>query len=511
MTETTKEPKFTSSLKWQSVNVTVQVVLQLVFIAALARLITPDDFGVMGIALIVVGFIEIFAQVGIGPALIQKAEITDNHKRTAFVISMGLGILFFTFTYALAPILAKNYNSEDLTSVLRVIALSFIISGASVVPRSLLIKHMKFKSLFFSSTIAMILGNIILGLGMAFMEFGVWSYVFALLAQNAILGICYWIAQPGPVGLKVDGFALSEMLEYGLKSTIFNIINYAAGKVDYMVVAYNTNLKLAGLYDRSSYLMGLPVTVLGKLGDSVLFSGMSMLQSDLDRLRNTVLKASHTILLIVIPLTILLVLNAESFTVLLLGEDYKEASTLVTILFICVGLRSFIKVGDASIRATNSLAVGIIIKVAFLAAIFTGVYYASSETITSVKGLIGAGKAVVAATAFQAVLMIAWMTADLKISLFKLLRTLIPGTLLSLPVLTTYFLIGGDTLSHLLPDTVIELQMAIIIACHILLAGLLSLILTLAFPTALDGSFPGLRYSIAGKLPSSFIKQRLSK
>ena len=86
MTEQTTGPRFVSSLKWQSVNVTVQVVLQLVFIAALARLIPTDAFGIMAIALVVVGFIEIFAQVGIGPALIQNPNVTRAHKKTAFVL-----------------------------------------------------------------------------------------------------------------------------------------------------------------------------------------------------------------------------------------------------------------------------------------------------------------------------------------------------------------------------------------------------------------------------------------
>ena len=334
MTEITKGPKFTSSLKWQSVNVTVQVVLQLIFMAALARLITPDAFGVMAIALVVVGFIEIFAQVGIGPALIQNANVSKAHRRTAFIFSLLLGIIFFAGTYLAAPLVAEFYENEQLTEVLRWIALSFIISGASVVPRSMLIKEMKFKSLFISSGIAMVLGNLVIGLGMALNGFEIWSYVFALLSQNAILGVCYWIAHPGPIGIKMDGSALREMVGYGGRSTIFNMLNYAAGKVDTMIVAaHSTDWKLTGFYDRSSYLMGLPVTVLGKLGDSVLFSGMSMLQDELDRLRNTVLKASYALSTLVIPLTALLVLRAENFTVLILGPLYVEATPIVEVLF----------------------------------------------------------------------------------------------------------------------------------------------------------------------------------
>ena len=110
------------------------------------------------------------------------------------------------------------------------------------------------------------------------------------------------------------------------------MINYAAGKVDTMVVgAQTSNWTDIGLYDRSSYLMGLPVTVLGKLGDSVLFSGMSMMQKELDRLRTTVLASVHALALLVLPLTVLLIVRAEDVTVLILGGDFLYATPIVTI------------------------------------------------------------------------------------------------------------------------------------------------------------------------------------
>ena len=123
-------------------------------------------------------------------------------------------------------------------------SLSFIISGASVVPRSMLIKEMKFKSLFISSGIAMVLGNLVIGLGMALNGFEIWSYVFALISQNAILGMLLDSPRTnrhknGRLGFKGNG-------RHG-GSTIFNMLNYAAGKVDTMIVAaHSTDWKLTG-------------------------------------------------------------------------------------------------------------------------------------------------------------------------------------------------------------------------------------------------------------------------
>ena len=222
----------------------------------------------------------------------------------------------------------------------------------------------------------MILSNLIVGLGLALSGFEIWAYVAALLAQNTLLGIGYWMST-WYHRTQNDKSALKEMVGY--TATLFNMINYASGKIDTLIVGrFSGNWTFTGFYDRSSYLMGLPVTVLGKLGDSVLFSGLSMLQSEIEKLRNTVLQASYAISTLVIPLTLLLLARAEHFTVLLLGDQYTDATATVSILFIC-GLRSFIKIGDASIELQINLKL-FSIKLGFFAILSYSVYYTMRVT-----------------------------------------------------------------------------------------------------------------------------------
>jgi PST family polysaccharide transporter len=495
--------------------VTVQVVLQLGFIAALARIISPEAFGVMAIALVVVGFIEIFAQVGIGPALIQYSQVSNKHRQTAFIFSLALGVIFFAGTWLAAPALAEFYEKPLLTTVLRWIALSFIISGASVVPRSMLIKEMRFKSLFISSAVAMVLGNLVIGLGLALNGADIFAYVFALLAQNTILSIGYWIAYPGPIGLKMDKGALKDMVGYGGRSTVFNVINYAAGKIDTMIVgAYSGNWTLTGFYDRSAYLMGLPVTVLGKLGDSVLFSGLSMMQEDLERLRSTVLKASHAITTLVIPLTALLVLRAEDFTVLLLGEQYIDATPIVSILFLCVALRSFIKIGDASMRATDHLGIGAAIKLGFLIAITGGVWWAMNTFGLGDSNIRLSAMVVFIATAVQTLAIATWLVLGLKVSLGKLLKSIIPGLILCLPVIFVNKLYSSPHIDYIVEmswRTLPELGYTVSIAIHILGSAIIALSLLYIFPELFDGGFPELRRKLLSRIPNSRLKTRLTR
>ena len=396
-------PRFASSLGWQTANVATQVLLQLVFMAALARLIAPEAFGLMAIALVVVGFVEIFAQVGIGPSVVHKADLTPVHLRSAFVFSLTLGVVFFAAMWLAAPWIGQFYDRSELVEVLRVISLSFILSGAAVVPRSLLVKQMRFKQLFMSAVVAMLLGNWVLGLGLAWAGYGVWAYVAALLGQNTILGICYWLFSPVPVGWRWEGAALREMLGYGSRSTLFNVTTYAASKVDTLIVGrWGAGWTATGFYDRSVYLMGLPVTVLGKLSDSVLFSGLSALQADREKMRMTTTAAARLMSLAVFPGAVILVACAQDITVLFLGAAYLPAVPLVQILFLSVPARGLIKLGDAIVRATDTLRAALGVKVAYLIAIAAS----TGGGLAAGFGLEFVAWGIVAATWLQAVALV---------------------------------------------------------------------------------------------------------
>ncbi len=401
-------PPFAASIRWQSVNVVAQVVLQLTFISILARILVPADFGVMAIALVVVGFVEIFAQVGIGPALIQRLDLEDRHIRSAFSFSLVMGIVFFAAMYFSAPAIGAFFEDALLIDVLRWIALSFILSGIAIVPRSLLIRSMGFKKLFIASLIAMVLGNLCLGLGLAFAGYGIWSYVVALLAQNALLAILYWWQHPVRVNFTFDPATLKEMLGYGGRSTLFNVSNYAASKVDTLMVGHlshtgsNTSgWTETGLYDRSAYLLGLPITILGKLGDSVLFSGLSSLQEDLVALRRVVQRAAAIVAWLIFPMSAVLVWFATDVAVLFLGDQYLLAGPVVQILFLGVAMRSLIKLGDAVVRALDSLVAATFIKLGFLMAIGGTAWYAMNNDL----GILGVAWGVTVATAMQFIAM----------------------------------------------------------------------------------------------------------
>ena len=490
MTPEGRTPLWGASLSWQSFNVLLQVVLQLVYIRILAGLLAPEDFGVMALALIVVGVVEIFAQVGIGPSIVQFPQLTPQHVSSAWWFSALLGLLFFAAMYLAAPEFAHHYDTPVLQPVLRWISLSFVISGFSVVSRSLLVRDMNFKALTQCALTGMVLGNLVVGLGLAFAGAGIWAYVAALLVQNLVLSAGYiWLARI-PVSQGCQPQALSSLLGYGTRSTAFNLLTYTASKVDLWWVGESLGTRATGMYDRAVHLMGQPITVLGKLGDSVLFSGLSSLQNNLPEMQRVVLRGMHLIALATLPLTVALVWQAEGVTWLFLGPQFKESAPIVQVLFAAVAFRALTKLGDANMRALDGLTAGIAIKVVFLAAIAGGVWW----NLDHGHGAVGAAKAVVLASVLQWLLTVGWMSVRLKLRLLPLLRALQGGLILSVVVVAPMALLAWTWWAE-----------------SALSAGLAMAILVwfpaLSLPQALDQQ-GDLRRQVAAKLPNSSLRRR---
>jgi len=497
--------KFIHSFGWQALNVFSQVVLQLIFIFVLARLITEEAFGVMAIALVVVGFIEIFSQIGIGPALIQRKQLTPEHLNGAFFISLLLGILFTGGLYVAAPWVASYYNHEPLIDVLRWIGLSFLISALAIVPRSLIIKELAFKKLFIISAIAMGIGNLGVGVTLAMLGYDLWAYVFALLSQNVIMTIGYWLAHRTKISFQMDAVSMRDMIRYGGGSTLFNVFNYAATKIDTLIVgkfgadtaAVDDAMRWrnTGLYDRSVYIMGLPITVLGKLSDSVMFSGLSMLQDDQKRLRRALLSAIYHIGLLVIPGSAFMVIWADEITVLFLSEKYVEAVPIVQILFVSVAFRSIIKVGDSVVRALDRVYTASLIKLLFLAMVGAGTYFGLTA------GLEGVAWSIVVAVIVQFVFMMRLSLSLVGLSFARMIRKLIPAVIVAIVV------VFASLIARWMLTGFEELRLLRIVSAVIINGGML-FVVAWFMPLFFRQGEDNVLQTIARKLPVEALRRR---
>ena len=488
------EGRLARSVSWQTLNVGFQVLFQLAFIKALAIFLTEAEWGIIGIALGVIGIIEIFAQLGVGPSLIQRKDLRDDQISSAFWVSLLLGLLFGLTTYVTAPAIAGFYHREDLTVLLRFIALSFPLAGLALVPRSMLIRRMDFRSLFWSSLIAMPIGNGVIGILAAWNGWGVYAYAVALLAQNALLGVNYWWR--AGVRISTPSFAPAKALfRYGAASTAFNFLNYAASRLDVLVLGrFMPAARDAeqGIYDRSNYMMTLPITLLGKLSDSVLFSSMSEVQDAAERLRGIFLGGLYFVACLVFPGVVLLELFTEEFVLALLDEKLLPAAPIIRILYVAVFLRSWIKVCDAAVRATDRIMAASVIKAAFCLGLAYSAYLGYQH------GFEALAWGVVAATFLQAIAMLTLVGHTLRTGLLAIAATAMPGVLLGLVTLLT----AGPVL--FIP----ELHWLARLAAGIASGGIGCIVWAWCFPGSLRQGGNDILAQIASRMPSKALKQR---
>jgi PST family polysaccharide transporter len=342
---------------WNTLTVVLQVFIQLIYTAIMARWIAPADFAMMGVVLSMMGFAEIFSQVGIGPAIIQRKETGQEHINGAFWTALALGVLFTLTFVVFSKSIADAYDMPQLELITQIVSTSFVISALGVVPRSLMMKRLEFKSFFYSSMVSIVGGNVLVGLTLAYFGWGVWAYVWALFAQNTLMTLAMWWNDPVKIGWHKTQQGIKELLHYGMGSTLFNALNYAATKVDVTLVPLglpSQQWTAAGWYERSAYVVSLPITIMAKLSDNVLFSGMSKMQDELVRLRKMVLLITNALSIAIIPSSIWVMFHAKTIMVLYLGPQYEGAGVILQYLFIGVIFRTLNRVSDALLRAKDA-------------------------------------------------------------------------------------------------------------------------------------------------------------
>jgi len=385
----------------------------------------------MGIVLGIMGFAEIFSQVGVGPALIQRKEVHQQHINGAFYTAVILGVGFSVVFMLGAPAIARFYELPELTNIVRVVCLSFTISAFAVVPRSMMMKHMRFKTMFKASMVSIIGGNIVVGLVLAYLDYNVWAYVWALFTQNILMTLALWYYEPVKLTLKWEWKYTRELIRYGVGSTLFNALNYLATKMDVLLVprfirgnAPEMTIEQkdrSSYFERASYAMTQPITVMGKLSDSVLFSGMSQMQDENEKLRKTILIATNLLACVLVPTTVFVSFFANDLILVWLGDKYTDTALILQVLFVAVIFRTLSKLGDSLLRAKDAVFQGSWFKAVYVVLIGLGIYFSIPYGMQAVAG------AIVAATFIHYVMNMYMCTKLIDINWSKIVGALFPS------------------------------------------------------------------------------------
>ncbi len=292
--------------------------------AVLARLLAPSDFGLMGMIMVVVGFIVLFKDMGLTMATVQQEHITHEQISTLFWINLLISVMVAGVTLASAPLIAWFYGEPQLLWMTMAGAPGQIISGLALQHQALLRRQMKFTTLAAIGLIGQ-LGALTVSITLAWRGYGVWALVAQPIANACFTLVSAWMLCSWRPGKMVRGSGVRPMLRFGGNLTGANFVNYIVRNCDNILLGKFAGADALGLYQKSYSILMLPIRQINGPITSVAVPGLSRLQSNPDAYRSYYRKAISLIVLFGMPIVCFSAVAAEKVILLLLGDQWGEA------------------------------------------------------------------------------------------------------------------------------------------------------------------------------------------
>lgn len=317
----------------------------------LARILSPNDYGTIALVTVFITILQVFIDSGLSTALIQKKDADDLDFSSVFYFNFVVCIILYLLMFFSAPYIAKFYNDLSLTSIIRVISLTLIISGVKGVQQSYVSRNMLFKRFFFS-TLGGTIFSAVLGIAMAYAGFGVWAIVFQQLSNNTIDTLILWITVKWRPVKKFSWLRLKNLLSFGWKLLASSLLDTVYNNLRNMIIGkLYTSADLA-FYNQGDKFPKLIVTNINTSIDSVLLPTMSNEQDNPVRVKEMTRRAIQTSTYIMAPLMIGLAFCAEPIVRLVLTDKWLPCVPYLRIF--CVTYL-FWPIHTANLNAINSM------------------------------------------------------------------------------------------------------------------------------------------------------------
>ncbi|VGO18255.1 lipopolysaccharide biosynthesis protein [Pontiella sulfatireligans] len=303
----------------------VQFFLRIGSMAVLARLLTPADYGLIGMVTVIITFAQMFTDAGLSMATVQKDHITHEQISTLFWVNVWVSVVLGLCILAGAPLIAQFYGKPELTAVTAVLACSFMVSGLVIQHKALLRRHMQFGTLARIQVVSQVI-SIMATIALAVCGWRYWalvggSLVLAFTDLCFTLFFCRWV--PGRMR---RGTNARSMLLFGGHLTGFNFLNYFSRNADNVIIGKFISSDALGIYSRAYQLLMLPISMISGPLSHVALPALCRLNEDRDRLHKYYLHILYMLSLVASPIAGAAYLMSRELVVFLLGPNWLLVS-----------------------------------------------------------------------------------------------------------------------------------------------------------------------------------------
>ncbi|WP_299435365.1 lipopolysaccharide biosynthesis protein [uncultured Maribacter sp.] len=299
----------------------------------LARLLTPTEYGTVGLLIVFISFSQVFIDSGFSKALIQRQERTDDDISTVFIFSIFIALLFYAILWVTAPFIANFYEIIELTNLLRVLAISLIFNALFSIPLTLFTINLNFKVIAKVNFIATLISGAI-AVYMAYKGYGAWALVGQTLLKSIITAILMWTQVKWRPTWVFSIPSLKTLFSFGSKLLISSLLSNLVNNFYSLFIAKLISTKDLGYYTRGTQFSDTVYGSISTIFDNVLLPTLSTVQDQRDILIQHTRRIIRSAAIIVLPLFLGLSVMAEPIITVLLKEKWLPAVPIMQILCI---------------------------------------------------------------------------------------------------------------------------------------------------------------------------------
>jgi O-antigen/teichoic acid export membrane protein len=293
--------------------------------------LTPEDYGLVGMARLAIGLIAIFREMGTNAAIIQRKQLSPEFLSSIFWANLALAVVTSGLAIATSPLVALFFHQPMIAPIIRLLAAGFVVSALSSVPSALLTREMAFRKLMMIE-IGAAGFTTCLAVGLALRGAGAWSLVISSLAGTCVTTVLIWLSSPWRPRWLLSWKELRSIASYSLNLSGFNLVNYFSRNADNTIVGRYLGAYQLGFYQLAYNVMLYGVQNISQVMGRVLFPVFAKVQDDNPRFRQAYIKAVSTIAVITFPMMAGVMAVAEPFVRAVLGEKWHPVASLLIIL-----------------------------------------------------------------------------------------------------------------------------------------------------------------------------------
>lgn len=371
--------RIVNAVLWLGITKLLGQALSWIITIYVVRILAPEDYGLMGMAGVFIGFVILFNELGLGSAIIHKKKLAEDDISNIFWLVFLLNVALYLLSFIISPLIAGFFNEPRLTAIIRVIAINMIISSFGFISYNMLTKDLTFSRRSQAEFIGNLSGGIATFL-FAMNGLGVWSLVYGSIILTAVTNLLFYIYHPWRPGFSFSFSKIKEMFNFGLKVAIARFLWYVYTNSDFLMAGKLLGKTALGYYSLAFQFASIPLDKIVSLVTHVAFPAFSEIQDDAERLKRYFIKMVRIVAFITFPIFCGIALTADDAVILFLTEKWRLTILPLKVLCIVSTLRAIYTInaplvmakGKPNVAVLNHLIFAIFLSIAFYIGSFYG-------------------------------------------------------------------------------------------------------------------------------------------